>query len=125
TDSPMTLWPKATSEASAYAAGLRGEPEGWIDVGQQVHVGLHAVGPAVEADDEVSKPFRPPPGDQDGEEADDAAEGDANREEQQHDVVRDGEQPLHEDQQAAQVVRILHREAGGGIGTGVDSRADD
>src|SRR5207302_10829154 len=73
----------------------RREPERWIPIGDQEEgVGNDAVVPADHALDELEKSPGIPAGEQDGEPRDDRHEQRRDLQEEQHDVVRDREQPL-------------------------------
>jgi hypothetical protein len=82
----------------------RRQRERWIAVGGERAVGVerHAPAPAQDADVELEDAARIAAGDQDREEGDDRQPDEREPQEEQHDVVRDGEQPLDQPQPAAQ-----------------------
>ena len=59
--------------------------------------------PAHDADHERPEALGPFAGDEDGEEGDDRNDVHRDEEDKEHDVVRNGQQPLDEDQPAAEV----------------------
>ena len=85
--------------------GLLVERERRVAVGTQraVRVVRDAPGPAQHADVEIEDAPRIATGEQDREEGDDRQHGEGDPEEEQHDEVRDREQPLHEPEPAAQL----------------------
>ena len=81
------------------------ERERRVAVGAQraVRVERHAPGPAQHAEVEVEDAPRVAAGEQDREEGDDREHDEGDPEEEQHDVVRNRQQPLHEPEPAAQL----------------------
>ena len=90
--------------------GLLAQPERRVLVGHEVRVDGHPGAPAGNADDVVPQPLRPLAGDEHREEADDEHDERPDGEQQEHDVVGDEQQPLHEYQQPAQLGRVLDRQ---------------
>src|SRR5580693_8247640 len=91
-------WP---SWCSAEAASV--EAEGRVLVSHETDIDADAEGPAQDADHERPKALGPFAGDEHGEEGDDRNDVHRNEEDEEHDVVGDGQQPLDEDQPAAEV----------------------
>ena len=85
--------------------GLLVECERRVPVGTQrpVRVVRDAPGPAQHAEVEVEDASRVATGEQDREEGDDREHGEGDPEEEQHDEVRNREQPLHQPEPAAQL----------------------
>ena len=85
--------------------GLLVEREGRVAVGAQrpVRVVRDAPRPAQHADVEIEDAPRIATGEQNREEGDDREDGEGDPEEEQHDEVRNREQPLHEPEPAAQL----------------------
>src|SRR3990172_3761426 len=76
-----------------------------VIVAEQGRIRADAVEPAQIADVEVEKAARVALGEQDGEPGDELRHASGEADEQEHNVVRDSQQPLHEDQPARELLR--------------------
>src|SRR5438067_4125903 len=87
------------------------EPKGWVLIGdQKERVPGDPVYPAKYADDEPEEALRVLAGEEDGEPGKDDRDHDADPEEKEHEVMRDGEEPLDKRQPAVQPAGVRIRE---------------
>src|ERR1039457_3246387 len=121
---PCAPWPNWWSVSSPHARELRNRlisvgpdvevplvhAERWILVGHEQDVCTHSCPPAGDADDVVAHPRRPRSGDQHREERDYRDHVGPDVEEEQDNVVREGQQPLDENKAAAELGGGLFRQ---------------
>lgn len=89
-------------------AGSRGEAERWITIRyEEKCIPHHSVVPSHRALDEIKQGARVSTGERNGEPCDNHYDEHGNVQEKKHDVMRNGEKPLHRRKPAIQVARSV------------------